>query len=123
MDIPDYKTKYGEPKTLEEILNYCAFISGQGGLEHRTLHHFNYFVSSLIFGKGEYERTIKWLDNPDTHISDLTRIISKGSVEDGLKIYEKYNSLYDACQESPLLKYATAFMQYCEDEYGETTEL
>jgi hypothetical protein len=125
MDIPDYKAKCGEPKTLEEILNYCAFISGQWGLEHRTLHHFNYFVSSLIFGKTEHERFLKMYPNGDQAPGDITNLVyalGKQSVEDGLKIYEKYNCLYDNCTENPLIKYAVAFMQYCEDEYGDMTD-
>jgi hypothetical protein len=120
MDIPDYKEKYGEPKTLEDILNYCAFISGQGGLEHRTLHHFNWFVSSLIFGKTEYETTTKWLETQDPE--SFAYKAAKGSIEDALKIYEKYHHIYHGCQEErPLIGYAVAFMEYCETEYAEMT--
>jgi hypothetical protein len=122
MDIPDYKKKYGEPQTLEEILMYCAFIMGQGGLEHRTLHHFNYFVSSLIFGKTEYEYFQKAHPDgnpyPDNDLKTLTYNIQKGSAEDALEIYNKYNPIYRACDDSPLLKYARAFLDYCETEYA-----
>lgn len=120
MDIPDYKEKYGEPHTLEEILNYCAFISGQGGLEHRTLHHFNWFVSSLIFGETEYETTMKWLETQDPE--SFAYIAARGSIEDALEVYKKYNAVYRGClSQHPLLDYAIAFMDYCETEYGEMT--
>ncbi len=116
MDIPDYKAKYGEPRTLEEILNYCAFISGQGGLEHRTLHHFNYFVSSLIFGESEYKTTMEWLKTQDPE--SFAYKAAKGSAEDTLKIYKKYHNIYQGWQEErPLINYAVAFMEYCETEY------
>ncbi|CAK0771129.1 hypothetical protein CCP3SC15_420004 [Gammaproteobacteria bacterium] len=121
MDIPDYKAKYGEPKTLEEILMYCAFVLGQGGLEHRTLHHFDYFVSSLIFGKTHYEDFKRAYPEPvkeEEGMKHFAYTAAKGSVEDGLKIYRKYNPLYDNHTKNPLLKYAVAFMQYCEEEYG-----
>lgn len=120
MDIPDYKAKFGNPDTLEDILNYCAFIMGQGGLEHRTLHHFNWFVSSLIFGKSEYETTMKWLETQDPE--SFAYIVAKGSIEDALEIYEKYNAIYWGCKEEhSLKKYAVAFMEYCESEYAGMT--
>jgi hypothetical protein len=123
MDIPDYIKKYGEPQTLEELLNYCAFIMGQGGLEHRTLHHFNYFVSSLIFGKTYYDDFKRAYPYGEDKIEgDLKKFsynIQKGSAEDGLEIYNKYNPIYTNYQKNPLLKYAVAFKEYCENEYGD----
>jgi hypothetical protein len=116
MEISEYKQKYGEPQTLEEILHYCAFISGQGGLEHRTLKHFNFFVSALIFGKTHHQITTTYLKDVAPESFEYT--FSMGLAKDELKIYEKYNYLY-TCAENPLLTYAQAFMEYCETEYGD----
>jgi len=106
MDIPDYKEKYGEPQ--------------------RTLHHFNYFVSSLIFGESQYEDFKRAYPEGgeipvDGSPEYFKYAIWKGSAEDSLKIYKKYHDLYSNDNEHCLLTYARAFMEYCETEYGEMT--
>jgi len=116
MDVSNYKEKYGEPKTLEEILNYCAFLRGVRCLEHRTLREFDWFVSSLIFGKTEYKYTMTNLKSKDP--KSLEYKLTKRTAKDALKIYEKYNHIYNPCGQDSLLKYARAFLKYCEKEYG-----
>lgn len=124
MDIPDYKERYGEPETLEEILNYCAFIMGQCGLEHRTLHHFNWFVSSIIFGRSEYEQIMKKVkESEDEQTNDpvlklCVRDIALFAAEDALEVYNKYNAIYsNDVSSDTFLKYGKAFKEYCEEEY------
>ena len=121
MDDEMYIQKYGEPETLEEILNYCAFVLGQGGLEHRTLRHFSYFVDSLVFGEAEYETFVaaykdKEIPKEGT-IEYFGYTIAKGRAEDALKIFTKYHPVYSN-DRGNLLEYAKAFKQYCLDEYG-----
>ena len=121
MDDAGYIKKHGEPQTLEEILMWCAFRLGQGGLEHRTLKYFNYFVSSLIFGKTNYEYFQKAYPTgntePDNELKSIAYSIQNGEAEDSLKIYEKYNSYYSTDSDHPLLTYAKLFKEYIEEEY------
>lgn len=80
---------------LTETLARCAYLRNVAMVPHRTLHEFDWFVQSVIFG-GKYPE------------------------EEALK--EKYNSrrpTYDLDSQTQFERWGELFLEYCEEEYGE----
>ena len=104
----EYLDEYGEPETLEEILDYCACITNLEGMEHKIVDKFNWFICSLITGGSQYIKC-GFLDKKPDPIKIM-------AAEEVSKIWERYGDAFSS-KPGNLLEYGRAFKQYCEEEY------
>lgn len=104
--------------TLNEILIECAKLRGCYPLMHRTLHQFNWFVGVLVFGWTEYDKARMVHDSEVDGCHDQFWTDMKAEYE---RIHERWYNAY-TCSENDLINEARAFLEYCQEEYGEEVD-
>lgn len=85
-------------KTVEGILIECAKLRGTEDVMNRTLHEFNWFVQSAVFGNELPFALIPTYPN-------------------SREIYTRYHSRM-SCSGGELLWWATLFHEHCKGVYG-----
>ena len=103
---------------LNEILIECAKLRGCYPLMHRTLHEFEWFVTVVIWG-WSFSDVVRM--GEDRKSSDYTEQFWIDQMKEYERIHNRWNHAY-TCSENDLINEARAFLEYCQEEYGEEND-
>ncbi|MFA7121960.1 MAG: hypothetical protein WC277_10820 [Bacilli bacterium] len=105
--------------TLNDILIECARLRGCYPLMHRTLHEFDWFCSSTIWGCGpSVEHEIERGKGGYDHIQALKE---RRRIENGIR--DRFEALKFAYDGQDLIRLAEAFLTHCREEYADEVDV